>query len=153
MIYAIESILSVILIGCTAFISYRLFNWSFATNKILFVNLVYLVWFVIAFLLAFTNGAAINKFIEIQKGREIFSNIVSIIWVVSILGITIYVWFKRPYTVGSVITRAIWSYPSLGLAVWIYIMINLMQSSRQIKNKIKHPENFNFGVFLNDFYL
>lgn len=130
MIYVIESILSILLIAGSAFISYRLFNWAFSTNNIFFMNGAYIAWFVLIFLLVWSNGLAIHKFVENQKGMETFCNIVGIVWALLIIATVIYVWFKRPYSTGSVITRIIWSYFSLGLAAWMYLMINLMQGGK-----------------------
>lgn len=130
MIYVIQSILSLLLIGSTTFIGYRLFNWAFFTADILLVNIVYLVWFIIVFSLALINGASIHKYIVNKKELELFSHIIAIIWVVSILAIAVYVWFKQPYTTGMIITRAIWSYLLFALAAVTYLMIRLMYDTK-----------------------
>ena len=130
MIYAVISILSVISIGCTTLIGYCLFNWAFSTNNIFFINAAYLVWFAIIFPLAWHNGAAIHKLIKNEKEIQISSVIAGIAWALSILAIAVYVWFKVPYSTGTVITRVIWSYISFALAAGTLLMITIMYDSK-----------------------
>ena len=129
--YIITSVLSLILTGSSLFIGYRLFNWIFSTGNPFGFLIIYQVWLLITCVLVGINAWPIFN-MEYSRGTVFLSHIIAVIWCLSIFAMTIYLWFKQPYTANSIIVRIITTFLSIYLARWTYMLIIHIQSSKLI---------------------
>ncbi len=124
MMYIIGSVSSAVLIGISTLIGYNLFNWVFSKYNLFLLSVSYIIWYIVAVLLAFTNGLIIRNFVV----KDSFAIVIGAVWACMIVAMLIYTWFKQPYVLGSIIVRVIATWFSIGIAVWTFIMVGLMKT-------------------------
>lgn len=125
-----------ILAGVVSFFYLSLCSyWAYTTINIWFYSrysaiktfLLCILWVFGAFILAFINGMTI-KSMTLSSGNYIM--VIGAGWALLFVIMAVYPWFLGSYNTSAVIQRVVWDYLVLNMAVWSFLMVAMIGTSK-----------------------